>query len=139
MSIEEDDAEEQAMANELAVLRAERSGRVDELEGDALDYLVWCAENGRDPKDQSVAAWAAENDYGFHPSKLWEHGGPIIEREGICLVYWGDVAGWEADIYPKGMEDLHDWSYADSAVARTPLVAAMRCYVKSKFGEKVPL
>ena len=56
----------------------------------------------------------------------WEVGGPIIQSEGITLSWQPLHQGqeWFAS-HPKGVELM--------AVAH-PLVAAMRCYVESKFG-----
>lgn len=70
----------------------------------------------------------------FEPSRLWAHGGPIIERERIeWVVYSRDGAigahhQWEAR--------LGDGRFASGP---TPLIAAMRAYVGSKLGEEVEL
>ena len=68
--------------------------------------------------------------YGFDDncpeySTDWAQGGPIIEREGIQLARLEDV--WEA------------WVDADGVFCqgRTPLIAAMRCYVASVMGDGV--
>lgn len=57
----------------------------------------------------------------------WAHGGPIIERERITLCGEGDF--WDA--YVAGRLAGH--------VGATPLVAAMRAFVASKFGEEIDL
>jgi hypothetical protein len=61
----------------------------------------------------------------------WAQGGPIIERERIQLMPWrpelGNVASWSG-------RTLDSWQES----AATPLVAAMRAYVASKFGDTVP-
>lgn len=70
----------------------------------------------------------------FQPSLMWQHGGPIIERELIHLE-------------PTGIRELGDEWFAavgeredgPNAFGRTPLEAAMRAYVASKFGETVEL
>lgn len=54
----------------------------------------------------------------------WEHGGPIIEHEGITLRC--GLSGWDAE--------LDEFDILTSAF--TPLVAAMRCFAISKFGEE---
>jgi hypothetical protein len=64
----------------------------------------------------------------FAFSSNWSQGGPIIERERICLRDIGeDDYMWEADDQRGGRPYL----------AETPLVAAMRCYVASKLGDEV--
>lgn len=75
----------------------------------------------------------------FSPSKEWSLAGPIIERERIDVTYHAlsDGGRWEAG--------MHKWSKAPgftmTAIAGgsgpTPLIAAMRCFVASKFGDEV--
>lgn len=65
----------------------------------------------------------------YSPSNNWEQGGPLIERERINIVsprhdYWAAS--------PK------DKTYIGQQVGETPLIAAMRAYVASKFGDQVP-
>ena len=69
-------------------------------------------------------------DYGivYRPSKDWEYGGLIIEREGIDLKRVNDIL-WDAH--------SHNAAFYESG--STPLVAAMRCYVASKLGEEVEI
>lgn len=60
-------------------------------------------------------------------STKWAHGGPIIEREFIQVLpvmntsYW--LCGYEKTPHFRGS---------------TPLVAAMRAFVCSKYGDEVP-
>ncbi|MCY1166643.1 hypothetical protein D9M73_65910 [compost metagenome] len=106
-----------------------------ELEGDALDYLVQCAEHGENPL-VSVVAWAAENDDGFNPSTNWEQGGRIIERERISVS--SELKGGIGDPLKQRFwfatydGDLH-------SSGPTVLIAAMREYVASKLGDEVEL
>lgn len=100
--------------------------KVSELDGSALDYLVQCAEKGEKPYI-SVAEWATDNDYGYRPSSDWSQGGPIIERESIELSDYDTDGGCCASI-------AHD----DLQHGPTVLIAAMRCYVASVFGDEVP-
>ena len=117
--------------------------KTGELTGVTLDWAVAKTEGMH--VDIARGGWVVfdsdafaefRNDYNddkvqsFRPSTNWEQGGPIIEREGIS-------------IYPDESEDLPDikWS-ADSQDAfrwggPTPLIAAMRCYVASHFGDEV--
>lgn len=69
----------------------------------------------------------------FAPSTNWEHGGPIIERERIAIRCVSNT--WEAS--------MRDPIYAVEVTGPigqgpTLLIAAMRCYVASKFGDEVP-
>jgi hypothetical protein len=60
------------------------------------------------------------------PSTNWAHGGPIIEREEICVL--APVRGlW------RGRKE------GRTQYGPTPLVAAMRCYVASKLGDEVEI
>jgi hypothetical protein len=102
--------------------------KVAELEGALLDHWVARAQGVEGIVDMM-----------FMPSTNWEHGGPIIERERIELLP-GDE--WEAFINPH--PDAH-WNAVlgmPTGVALywkggTPLVAAMRAYVASKFGKEM--
>jgi hypothetical protein len=122
--------------------------KVSELEGALLDYWVAKTE-GLSP----VGLAMCKSDYGceiadesgtmlrpvIQPNKEfaarygvsyysteWEDGGPIIEREiqelwKVCKDRWS----------------ASDWKNSPS-FGPTPLIAAMRAYVVSKFGEEVP-
>lgn len=73
--------------------------------------------------DHGRGVWVTHN-----PSGLWSVGGPIIRRERIELdpnPDW-DATGtmWAANVHWGG---------------ETALVAAMRCYVASKFGEYIDM
>nr|WP_277405089.1 phage protein NinX family protein [Burkholderia sp. Ac-20349] len=77
----------------------------------------------------------------FEPSSNWGHGGPIIERERIAI--WRGDAGWSAILpganggaYP-GDSHYIDARDDDCVSGSTPLIAAMRAYVASKFGDEV--
>ena len=62
----------------------------------------------------------------------WAQGGPIIEREGINLVYQGDAHDWNASLWDYAEQDWHLHTEGP-----TPLVAAMRCRVASKLGDEI--
>jgi hypothetical protein len=114
--------------------------RTADLEGDALDAAVAMAtgcetarrSDGLTLRDlaNGPTAWIPR----FKPSTNWEHGGPIIERERIEIHPRSDGGRgdhWGALPY-RAMED---WSLLQRA--GTPLVAAMRAFVASKFGDEV--
>ena len=93
--------------------------KTNELTGAALDWAVAKCE-GTLHDDGSVS------DY-FQPSVDWEQGGAIIESEIIGLDY--DAAeGWQARDFD---------TQQITATGRTPLEAAMRCYVASKLGDDI--
>lgn len=83
---------------------------------------------------------AAEEGF-FEPSSLWDHGGPIIERERIVVTPSGPI-GWGA-FRPTGIEVSATFVlYSGLGVVSagpTPLIAAMRAYVASKFGDEVDI
>ncbi len=92
--------------------------KTDELTGKALNWAVGKAEG--------LDGWLAPVNY----CGKWEHGGPIIEREGISVDRM--VGAWTADITDSvgGYIELTE-------SGPTPLIAAMRCYVASKLGDEV--
>ena len=67
----------------------------------------------------------------FNYSTDWAQGGPIIEREGIDVLRDGNH--WTA---LKTMTIDHPHLRVSGP---TPLVAAMRCFVASKFGDDVEI
>jgi hypothetical protein len=85
----------------------------------------------------------------YAPSTDWVIGGSIIERESIDLMHIrkpevsDGEAFWSADMWSKE-PDRKDPETGEmtcsriSAYGPTPLIAAMRCYVTSKFGPEVP-
>lgn len=102
--------------------------KTNELTGAALDWAVFSIEqdarswyingNGCFMSEEGEISWE------YQPSTNWRKGGPIIERERICLIdqggdYWQSLCGWKE-------------SFGD-----TPLQAAMRCYVATKLGDEI--
>lgn len=63
-----------------------------------------------------------------YPSSDWRDGGPIIEREKIELFHHSSARGWIAK---------HGSNRSQDGEGKTPLIAAMRAYVASKFGDEV--
>jgi hypothetical protein len=78
-----------------------------------------------------------EWDY-YQPGVWWHNGGPIIERERIAVMpLRSDV--WGASVFGDAYVFSIDEGESDvDATGPTPLVAAMRAFVASKFGEEVP-
>jgi hypothetical protein len=92
--------------------------KTSELTGAALNWAVNHAE-------RLTGILAPVNYCG-----KWEHGGPIIEREEICI---DKVAreNWCACV--RSVKNS-PWLYGP-----TPLIAAMRCYVASKLGDDIEI
>jgi len=107
--------------------------KVSELNPPELDYWVAKAENieglAEDGKTGHLVRWlkSTKRFELYSPSIDWSQGGPIIERERIYT-------------YPLRLEDGW-WSTIEAKIISmegpTPLIAAMRAYVASKYGEDV--
>lgn len=117
--------------------------KVSELEGALLDH--WVAKAEGHPIVTKEMGWGAKyniahciihwernpnNPIIYMPSTYWLHGGPIIERELIDLHAYGKGA-W-------GATHCSDRMIVAYQKGDAPLVAAMRSYVATKFGDEVP-
>lgn len=106
--------------------------KTSELSGVQLDWAVAQCEKHEVKFECNLLFFSDKLqmlDYGivYRPSKDWEYGGLIIEREKINLEWKWE---WRARL----------WADSDEVfVAPTPLVAAMRCYVASKLGQEVEI
>jgi hypothetical protein len=109
---------------------------VANLRGQLLDYWVGRAK-GVDPyvlpesDNRRLVINEATAKYGFRyfePSTDWAIAGPILEKEKISIVWFVDK--WSAS-KSEGQENM-------SSSEESPLIAAMRCFVASKFGATVP-
>lgn len=67
----------------------------------------------------------------FYPSTLWSHGGPIIDKQLPELMPCWPSGGW----YARSQRRPCD---GDQYFGETALIAAMRAFVASKYGENVP-
>lgn len=83
----------------------------------------------------------------FSPSTVWDHGGPIIERERIAVMPFGEQ--WAAGFHPRSdcrmvndgdghFDDMSSIEMDQERYGETALIAAMRAYVTRKFGENIP-
>lgn len=72
----------------------------------------------------------------WSPSTDWSQGGPIIEREEICLEIHEGRHTRAAFYNMRTNFDGKAKGYGH-AFGPTPLVAAMRCFVASKLGDEV--
>ena len=113
--------------------------KTSELQGAVLDWAVAKAEgielsNGcynRLLIDGRMSA-GQKTLTPYNPSTDWALAGPIIEREIIGFKYTGTAMEFVA--WVNG-----ELSTVNDQHGPTPLIAAMRCYVASKFGDDLVL
>lgn len=121
--------------------------KVSELSGTPLDYWVARAE-GYDPEKEQVIlhvdgtcriAYHEDDDPDsrYNPSQSWMWGGPIIERAKIDLKSPPNIDAPDEHIDWAASVDDRSVSYTVEWYGETPLLAAMRAYVASKFGKEV--
>ncbi len=133
----------------------------DELSGNELDTAVAIAlgaksnkrcsntdsavfsvyDIGRAPKAQGCDFGESSDRFGetFEPSQNWKHGGPLIERYGICLkgrVCMSDPSGYND--WTATVRNVREPDDSVMAHASSPLVAAMRALVALKLSEGHP-
>jgi hypothetical protein len=113
--------------------------KTKDLIGHQLDWAVAKCEGWPIPNINGfIALYRDSNCYAY--SKKWDLAGPIIEREGITIAMYSETL--------KERVESGDWWFAqpreaeafdcsDDVDAQTPLIAAMRCFVRQKFGEEM--
>ena len=107
-----------------------------ELTGVALDWAV-CKAKGeyQCPVDEYTAVWMTNRRY----STDWLLGGPLIERERIATS--PTPTHWAAQIHDGerlvGGKVAFNWRH--KMTGPTPLIAAMRCFVASCFGDEIKI
>jgi hypothetical protein len=97
------------------------------------DHYRYCRDGHNDWWDNVHGEWLCGPCYGVPNdySGSWEHGGAILEREGIGIERVPrDPARWGAHREP--------WADGRYVIADTPLEAAMRARVAQVFGDEVP-
>lgn len=109
-----------------------------ELTGAALDWAVATANGDYPQWDAEWEVFYAANGDDMDYSTDWAQGGPIIEREMIqltpkCMV--NPLHGWAAAF--RSFDEDDDVYALHRMRGKTPLIAAMRCYVASKLGDEV--
>jgi hypothetical protein len=118
--------------------------KASELDGALLDAAVAKAE-GMAFEIAVGVLWTdgGTSGGGFRPSQDWRDGGPIIEREHIDVnselndtVQRSGPEEWWAEMLHDARDDGVQRSYGHGP---TPLIAAMRAYVASKFGDEIEL
>ena len=105
-----------------------------ELTGPALDWAVAKCEGHDAHYYSGVVRTCMKRVFGpeLHYSTDWAQGGPIIERESICVARPELGSQWIADKY-------YDTDRVHRAYGFTALTAAMRSYVRSKLGDEVEI
>jgi hypothetical protein len=108
--------------------------KTSELQGAALDWAAAKCEGLGDFWLQ-VDEFSPQRESGeYHFSTDWSQAGPIIEREGVCMVFSPkDARGAWYAVMGKNRFLSPDFEGSGPK----PLVAAMRCYVASKLGDEV--
>jgi hypothetical protein len=119
--------------------------KVSELSGALLDYWIAKANGKTAVIKNGKCLCLGSNDWAeecwYEPVlQTWEKVGPIIEREGIFLFqHWRDGEAWIAWVRADWAGGYELSGQCDGkGTGPTPLIAAMRAYVASKFGETVP-
>lgn len=111
--------------------------KVSELKGIALDWAVAkCEKYHHSIRLNKYNEWedlgrnsVGDDEYTYwSPSTNWAQGGPIIERENISLENKHD--GWWVSSIKYNYADEPEFIQLD----KSPLIAAMRCYVSLKVG-----
>jgi hypothetical protein len=120
--------------------------KTSELTGPALDWAVAKCENTDNCWGRS-AFKPYEYYRGINYSTDWAQGGPIIERESIAVRKHSSGTWYAMKSSDLGDSERAQWTkfhwitQSEQKGVRfeghTPLVAAMRCYVASKLGDKV--
>lgn len=103
--------------------------KTSELTGAALDWAV--AEAKGVPiyrRGMTMTRMDMDGQHYWQPSTDWHQGGPIIEWENIELAYRVGVHWIATRVEGSAICEM---------TGPTQLVAAMRCYVKSQFGDEV--
>lgn len=107
--------------------------KVDTLSGAPLGLAVAVTEGIEGAKIIKGIGVYAPPIVEYSPSTNWAHGGPIIEREHFQLTPSNDQ--WQCSvIIPRS-----GLFWATTGWGQTPLIAAMRCYVKSRHGGYIDL
>lgn len=121
--------------------------KVSELTNIQIDYLVAIIQYPELVWGDTIGLhWAShqivipefkEPDCYYHPSNDWSIAGDIIEKNKIHLLHSDDCkedSKWVASI---ARENMVGWRILHHG--KTPLLAAMRCYIESKLGDSVEI
>jgi hypothetical protein len=106
--------------------------KTSELTGPALDWAVAKCEGHEGERFMQIFKHQNKVGQGYCYSRDWAQGGPIIERELICIEAddeYEQTLGRISWVAHRPGDDFRAYW------GRTPLIAAMRCYVASKLGD----
>lgn len=116
--------------------------RISTLEDALLDAAVAKAE-GKSNLDMVITEGHGDWERMYSPSDNWQDGGPIIEREQISLTaaeFRERIdSQWRAELLGALLGRAFGGRDHAAAIGRTPLIAAMRAYVASKYGDEIDL
>lgn len=115
--------------------------KVSELTGAELDYWVARADGEKarivegvcsrlevDAEHGDGAGW-----FRFEPSNDWAQGGPLLDKFSVDVVHELDGTFWASIDGPASVPES-DVGHGGP----TRLIAAMRCIVRSVYGDNVP-
>lgn len=102
--------------------------KVSDLAGSQLDFWVAKAEGVEATVDTQLK---------FMPSTNWAQGGPIIDREGIQVAPMPAKGGTWCAVSTGRLPNRASNSNGAWMEGPTPLIAAMRAYVRARFGPEV--
>lgn len=104
--------------------------KVSELQGAMLDYWVAKAEGLQDARISGEVCrhTVIGTSILYSPSTDWSQGGPIIERNRIDFMTNNEGALLAAAFSKTDNKPMFGETY---------LIAAMRCYVASEYGDEV--
>jgi hypothetical protein len=112
--------------------------KVLELNNTQLDFWVAKAEGIEVRYSAAREYWRVldePTEIQWLPHRDWAQGGPIIEREGIGFFRAPSVDNPEYGDEPWVASDAADTCTQRGA---TPLIAAMRVHVATRFGDELP-
>ena len=102
--------------------------KTDELDGTALDFMVSRCSIYHEYLLENVIPLRYDDDKNdWSPSTNWKQAGVYIHNNNISICYENENQ-WKSYI-----------SGENTSYGSTPLVSAMRCFVKSKFGTTVDI
>jgi len=116
--------------------------KTSELIGAELDYWVAKADKQDSPEIRGTQCYIVGNLpltlMPYRPSTNWQQGGPLIEKYYVVFWHFDHGLGpWHA-IASEDAEHFKERDDDDQiSSGETPLIAAMRCIVASKFGDEV--